>query len=72
MPTTKCVKQNTKNILLSKENHPHPANECCGEIYEGNDGNTYESVADKKGICKWKKNIIKTEKRTYQRYKKKK
>ena len=54
--TTKCVKQTTKKYTSPKrKSPPYPANECCGEIYEGNDGNTYESVADKKGICKWKK-----------------
>ena len=54
--TTKCVKQTTKKYTSAKrKSPPYPANERCGEIYEGNDGNTYESVADKKGVCKWKK-----------------
>ena len=40
--TTKCVKQTTKKYTSPKrKSPPYPANECCGETYEGNDGNTY-------------------------------
>lgn len=54
--TTKCVKQTTKKYTSPKrKSPPYPANECCGEIYEGNDGNTWESIKNKKGICQWKK-----------------
>tara|TARA_Y100000389_G_scaffold9587_2_gene8910 strand:- start:25 stop:1224 length:1200 start_codon:yes stop_codon:yes gene_type:complete len=54
--TTKCVKQTTKKYTSPKrKSPPYPANECCGETYEGNDGNTYESIANKKGVCQWKK-----------------
>ena len=54
--TTKCVKQTNKKYTSPKrKSPPYPANECCGEIYEGNDGNTWESIKNKKGICQWKK-----------------
>ena len=54
--TTKCVKQTNKKYTSPKrKSPPYPANECCGEIYEGNDGNKWESIKNKKGVCQWKK-----------------
>ena len=34
---------------------PYPANETCGKVMKGNDGLMYKSVANKAGICSWKK-----------------
>jgi len=32
-----------------------PANQNCGKKMQGNDGNMYESCANKNGVCSWKK-----------------
>ena len=34
---------------------PFPANECCGMVLTGNDGNKWTSTKNAKGICQWKK-----------------
>ena len=34
---------------------PFPANECCGMVLTGNDGNKWTSTMNAKGICQWKK-----------------
>jgi len=34
---------------------PYPANECCGEVKQGNDGHNYESVPDRNGVCRWRR-----------------
>lgn len=49
-----CTRQTTSKYL-SRPSPPYPANECCGEEFEGNDGNMYISKIDKNGICKWVK-----------------
>ena len=60
--TIKCIKQ-TKGKYVAKKpdgsfkrkGPPYPANECCGQDKEGNDGLMYKSVKNKKGVCTWKK-----------------
>jgi len=52
-PSRGCVKQ-TQKKYTDRPSPPYPANECCGEIMQGNDGNRYISVADIRGICRWK------------------
>ena len=60
--TNKCIKQ-TKGKYVAKKpdgsfkrkGPPYPANECCGQDKEGNDGLMYKSVKNKKGVCTWKK-----------------
>jgi hypothetical protein len=47
-----CEKQSTKKYT-ERNSPPFPANQCCGEKMLGNDGNMYESRADKNGTCKW-------------------
>ena len=44
--------------LKKYKNRPspsYPANENCGKTMKGNDGLMYKSVANKAGICSWKK-----------------
>ena len=48
-----CVKQ-TQKKYTERPSPAFPANECCGQIMEGNDGKMYISVADVRGICRWK------------------
>ena len=51
-----CFKQTTKKYNSPKrKSPPYKANLCCGETFTGNDGNEWESVANVKGICTWKK-----------------
>ena len=47
-----CEKQSDKKYL-ERPSPPFPANQCCGEKMQGNDGRMYESRADKNGTCKW-------------------
>ena len=49
-----CTAQTTARYA-SRPSPPYPANECCGQTFEGNDGNYYVSKADKNGTCKWHK-----------------
>ena len=47
-----------KATLLRYKNRPsppYPANENCGKSMKGNDGLMYKSVANKAGVCTWKK-----------------
>lgn len=56
-----CFKQTTKKYNSPKrKSPPFKANLCCGEILTGNDGNEWESVANVKGVCTWKKTSSKT------------
>lgn len=32
-----------------------PANKCCDQVRQGNDGRLWQSVPDKRGICRWQK-----------------
>lgn len=34
---------------------PYPANENCGKTMKGNDGLKYKSVANKAGVCSWRR-----------------
>jgi len=47
-----CKKQ-TDEKYKKRPSPPFPANQCCGEKILGNDGNMYESRADKNGTCRW-------------------
>jgi hypothetical protein len=49
-----CVMQEAGKYQ-SRPSPPYPANECCGEIMEGNDGQMWMSKADKNGVCRWSK-----------------
>ena len=48
-----CVKQTTKKYT-GRKSPPYNANECCGQIKEGNNGMMYESKPHKKEKDKWK------------------
>ena len=37
----------------SRKSPPYPANHCCGQVMVGNDGKSWQSRPDKKGICHW-------------------
>jgi hypothetical protein len=37
-----------------RKSPPYPANQNCGKKMKGNDGNMYESVPNKNGVCSWK------------------
>lgn len=49
-----CEKQITKKYT-ERNSPPYKANECCGHIKVGNDGNDYISLPDKNMVCRWKK-----------------
>jgi uncharacterized protein YjbI with pentapeptide repeats len=49
----KCVKQ-TQKKYLERPSPPYSAADCCGMTLEGNDGKSYISVANAKGVCAWK------------------
>ena len=49
-----CVLQ-TQKKYTSRNSPPYPANECCKEIHQGNDGCMYESRPDKNNVCRWYK-----------------
>lgn len=46
---------NTRKKYRTRNSPPYPANDHCDEIMTGNDGNKYISVANKNGVCSWKK-----------------
>lgn len=50
--TAKCVKQ-TSRKYTERPSPPFPANECCGALGVGNNGDLYQSKADSRGICRW-------------------
>lgn len=52
MPPAKCTPQTTARYA-NRASPPYPANACCGQTREGNDGRMYKSVADKTGRCRW-------------------
>jgi hypothetical protein len=52
--TRGCVKQNDQKYM-KRPSPPYPANQCCDEIMQGNDGNMYQSRADRNGTCRWYK-----------------
>lgn len=45
----------TLKKYLDRPSPPFPANDYCGQTLPGNDGNMYESRANKNGVCAWKK-----------------
>jgi hypothetical protein len=49
------LKQPIKSKYETRNSPPYPANENCNEIMVGNDGNKYESMPNKNGICTWRK-----------------
>ena len=50
----KCIKQNTKKYK-SRSSPPYSAMDCQGKTMIGNDGATYASKPDKRGIYRWVK-----------------
>jgi hypothetical protein len=48
-----CTKQ-TQKKYLTRPSPPFPANECCGQIMMGNDGQQYVSQPNVTGVCRWK------------------
>ena len=48
-----CIDQSRLKKYSSRKSPPFPANECCGEIMRGNDGDEYESLPNVRGICRW-------------------
>ena len=53
--TRGCVAQLDDPKYAGRPSPPYPANQCCGEVMRGNDGNMYVSKADKNGTCRWQK-----------------
>lgn len=49
-----CTPQ-TDAKYINRPSPPYPANECCGQIMRGNDGNMYISRPDKNNVCRWYK-----------------
>ena len=47
----------TKTLKKYKDrpSPPYPANENCGKTMKGNDGLMYKSVANKAGVCSWRR-----------------
>ena len=61
MPSKKsplnCFRQTSKKYTSPKrKSPPFKANQCCGEIMTGNDGNRWTAVMNAKNICQWKSN----------------
>ena len=50
-----CVNKKHIKKYANRPSPPFPANSCCNQEMIGNDGKMYKSVADKNGVCKWKK-----------------
>ena len=48
-------KRSTLKKYVSRPSPAFPANQCQGQTMVGNDGTTYKSVPDKRGIHTWKK-----------------
>ena len=55
-PTQKsgCVKQTTAKYL-NRPGPPYPANQCCGQVMIGNDGQSYISRMMSNHVCTWRK-----------------
>ena len=51
---SKCIKQNTMKYK-SRSSPPYSAMDCQGKVMIGNDGATYISKPDKRGIYRWVK-----------------
>ena len=49
-----CTEQTTSKYTKSSRKAPSfPANECCGQIFRGHDGEMYLSKVTKGGYCRW-------------------
>ena len=51
---TGCTLQSTSKYT-KRGSPPYPANQCCGQVMVGNDGNSWQSRPDKTGVCHWYK-----------------
>ena len=51
---TGCTLQTTSKYT-KRGSPPYPANQCCGQVMVGNDGNSWQSRPDKTGVCHWYK-----------------
>ena len=47
--------QRTSKKYVTRKSPPYSAAQYCGKKMEGNDGQMYESRANKNGVCAWKK-----------------
>lgn len=52
--TRGCSLQHTKKYS-ERPSPAYPANQCCGHVMVGNDGNTWQSRPDSNGVCHWYK-----------------
>lgn len=48
-----CVRRTSKKYL-SRPSPPYSAQECCGKKMVGNNGKTWISIKDARGICHWR------------------
>ena len=49
-----CSLQHAKKYV-TRPSPSYPANNCCGQVMVGNDGNRWQSRADVRGVCHWYK-----------------
>ena len=47
-----CNEQHTAKYV-NRKSPSYPANECCGMVMVGNDGQHYLSKPNKNGVCRW-------------------
>ena len=52
--TRGCSLQHTKKYT-QRASPAYPANQCCGDVMVGNDGNRWQSRPDSNGVCHWYK-----------------
>ncbi len=52
--TRGCSLQHTKKYT-QRPSPAYPANQCCGDVMVGNDGNRWQSRPDSNGVCHWYK-----------------
>lgn len=54
-----AINEHSKSLkkYKTRKSPPYPANENCGKIMKGNDGNMYISKPNKNNVCSWKKNV---------------
>jgi len=52
-----CIKSHLKKYR-NRPSPPYPANRCCNMKKVGNDGDTWVSVPDRRGICRWRREKI--------------
>jgi len=50
--TMQCTRQLSKKYQ-QRPSPPFPANKCCGQTMQGNDGRLFESRPARNGICRW-------------------